>query len=199
MFIMAIDLNLILFSPEELRKIVVGGARAVVPKENSASQVAFERVSGERVSDWDYQIAFSVLKERESRVVRDIILEVAREYNLMIKDIRKSYPEFSRISWNSFRMIGSFARSPALSSLFKTETDEYLARFCSRQQVRDLNFDEDASVFEYWNGFDLKDYDRNFLFGVGKYKFVDKHGHKLESIWDFRQEKLPNFVYAKEL
>lgn len=196
---MAIDINLILFSPEELRKIVVNSARGIVPKNDLASQAVFERVSGEKVSDWDYQIAFSVLKERESRVTRDIILRVAREYNLMRKEIVKTHPLFTQMAWDTYKKIGVSFRSSAFDSMLKTELDLDFARFYIRCQLEGFSNRGGNIIFNDWDKVEVVKYDPDFLFGVGQYKFRDRNGDELESIWDFRQAKLPNFIYAKEL
>jgi hypothetical protein len=196
---MAIDLNLILFSPVELRKIVVDHARMVVSKEELASQAVFERVSGENVSDWDYQIAFSVLKEREPKIVRDSILGFARKYNFMQKELLKNNKLFSQMAWDAYKKIGVSFRSPAFNSMFRTESDLNFARFYIRCQLDGFARRGGNIIFNDWDKVEMVKYDSDFLFGVGQYKFRDINGNELESIWDFRQEKLPNFVYAKEL
>lgn len=196
---MDIDINLILFSPEELRKIVVNSIRGRVFESGSASNAVFERVSGENVSDWDYQIAFSILKERESRTVRDSLICLAQRYNFMQKELLKTHKLFTQMAWDSYKKIGASFRSPAFNSMFKTESDLNFARFYTRCQLDGFARRGGNKVFNDWDNFEVVKYDPEFLFGVGQYTFRDRNGHELESIWDFRQGTLPNFIYAKEL
>jgi len=196
---MVIDLNLILFSPEELRKIVVNSAREIVPMDDLASQAVFERVSGEKVSDWDYRIAFSVLKERESRVVHDSLICLAQKYNFTQKELLKKHPAFAQMAWDTYKKLGISFRSLAFDSMFKTESDSNFGRFYTRSQLMDFTNSGRNMLFNDWNEIEVVKYDPDFLFGVGQYKFRDINGNELESIWDFRQKKLPAFVYAREL
>lgn len=196
---MTIDLNLFLFSPSELIKHVVDCARVVVPQDDLASQAVFERVSGEKVSEWDYRIAFGVLKERESRVLRDIILCVASEYNSMHRELSKTHPEFTQRAWDIYKKLGVSFRSPVFNSMFKTECDLDFARFYIRGQLRACGDKFGKIIFEDWGGVEMIKYDSDFLFGVGQYTFRDNKGHKVNNIWDLRQKKLPVFAYAKEL
>ena len=168
---MGINFDLILFSSDELCTEVVNRASLSSVRNDAAFLSAMDKISSSDNPSWCSRVAFGVLKERYPEELKGIIEKIEREYNLMIRDIRKSHPEFSRICWNAYRMAGSFARSPAYESMFKTESDFNFARFFSRQQARALNFNEGYSVFEYWNGFDAKGYDRDFLFGVGKLYF----------------------------
>ena len=196
---MGVDFNLILFNPDELCKEVVNRASLSSVRNDAAFLSAMDKISSSDNPAWSSRVAFGVLKERYPSELKGIIGKLEREYNSMIREVRKSNPEFSRICWNSYRMTGSLLRSPTFESMFRTESDANFARFFSRQQAQALNFDENSSVFEYWNGFDTNGYDRDFLFGVGKYNFEDKRGHTVESIWDFKQERLPMFFYVNGL
>jgi hypothetical protein len=194
---MVVNLDFILFNQDELCSRVVEHAKYFVSENELASRDALNKISSP--SDWwNYRVAFAIMKEREPRLVRNTLLDITQKYNSNRKELAKTHPIFLSRAWDLYKMTGVSFRSPVFDSMFKTESDESFARFYVRQQWN-MFMQQGRSPFEAWSDFEKLEYDSEFLFGVGKYKFRDKRGNEMETIWDLRQEKFPAFIYAREL
>lgn len=189
----------LLLNPGEICKLAVLRAKNSPTRKNIASEAALERTNESNVSDHDYRVAFSVLKERNSELMKNTLLNISSEYNSMRAKVLKNHPLFAEMSWSVYKLLGVSFRSPIFESMYFTEPDQDFARFYIKQQLDTFGRQEGFKIFESWDNFVQVDYDPDFLFGVGQYKFRDKSGHIMETIWDLKQDKLPAFAYAKEL